>query len=314
MKFELEDMFKREAIIKVIGIGGGGGNAVDHMVNTGISGVDFIGANTDAQALRRLSVDTLIQLGSELTQGLGAGTNPDIGKQAAQEDRGRIEEAIDGADMVFLTAGMGGDWISDVSDPALPGPGTDMIGPEERLAHIKECLPEICSLDCGTLNFGDSSVITVNTPNDLRKAAKRLQEIKVKPEIEAFDLGNMWFGAQLYKEGLLSDPPMFQMCLGIPWGAPATTLAMQAMKDIMPKEGIWSGFAISKNEMPFVAQTVLMGGNPRVGLEDNLYLSKGKLATNAQLVEKAVRIIDELGYTPMTPAETREKLKLVKHK
>lgn len=108
MKFELEDMFKREAIIKVIGIGGGGGNAVDHMVNTGISGVDFIGANTDAQALRRLSVDTLIQLGSELTQGLGAGTNPDIGKQAAQEDRGRIEEAIDGADMVFLTAGMGG--------------------------------------------------------------------------------------------------------------------------------------------------------------------------------------------------------------
>ena len=141
-----------------------------------------------------------------------------------------------------------------------------------------------------------------------------MKEIKVKPEIEAFDLGNMWFGAQLYKEGLLDDPPMFQMCLGIPWGAPATTLAMQAMKDIMPKEGIWSGFAISKNEMPFVAQTVLMGGNPRVGLEDNLYLSKGKLATNAQLVEKAVRIIDELGYSPMTPAETREKLKLVKHK
>jgi cell division protein FtsZ len=108
MKFELEDMFEREAIIKVIGVGGGGGNAVDHMINTGISGVDFIGANTDAQALRRLSVDTLIQLGSELTQGLGAGTNPDIGKQAAQEDRSRIEEEIDGADMVFLTAGMGG--------------------------------------------------------------------------------------------------------------------------------------------------------------------------------------------------------------
>ena len=107
---------------------------------------------------------------------------------------------------------------------------------------------------------------------------------------------------------------MFQMCLGIPWGAPATTLAMQAMKDIMPEKGVWSGFAISKNEMPFVAQTVLMGGNPRVGLEDNLYLSKGKLATNAQLVEKAIRIIDEIGFTPMTPAETREKLKLVKHK
>ena len=119
---------------------------------------------------------------------------------------------------------------------------------------------------------------------------------------------------ELYKEGLLSDPPMFQMCLGIPWGAPATTLAMQAMKDIMPKEGVWSGFAISKNEMPYVAQTVVMGGNPRVGLEDNLYLSKGKLATNAQLVEKAVRIIDDLGSSIMTPAETREQLKLIKHK
>ena len=157
-------------------------------------------------------------------------------------------------------------------------------------------------------------MITVNTPNDLRKAAKRLQEIKVNPEIEAFDLGNMWFGAQLYKEGLLSDPPMFQMCLGIPWGAPATPLAMQAMKDVMPKEGIWSGFAISKNEMPFVAQTVIMGGNPRVGLEDNLYLEKGKLATNAQLVEKAIRIVTDLGVSIMTPAETREKLKLKNYK
>ena len=104
------------------------------------------------------------------------------------------------------------------------------------------------------------------------------------------------------------------MCLGIPWGAPATTLAMQAMKEIMPTEAVWSGFAISRNEMPFVAQTVLMGGNPRVGLEDNLYLSKGKLATNAQLVEKAKRIVEELGYSTMTPSETREKLKLVKHK
>ena len=119
---------------------------------------------------------------------------------------------------------------------------------------------------------------------------------------------------RLYKEGLLSDPPMFQMCLGIPWGAPATTLAMQAMKDIMPKEAVWSGFAISKNEMPFVAKTVEMGGNPRVGLEDNLYLSKGKLATNAQLVEKAINIVNDLGFTIMTPEETRKKLKLVKHK
>ena len=214
-----------------------------------------------------------------------------------------------------LTTGMGGDLdIGQGKNPLDFGPMTDMAKVMERNANAEHFLPEICTLDCGTLNFGDRSVITVNTPNDLRKAAKRLQEINVKPEIEAFDLGNMWFGAQLYKEGLLDDPPMFQMCLGIPWGAPATPLAMQAMKDIMPKEGIWSGFAISRNEMPFVAQTVIMGGNPRVGLEDNLYLEKGKLATNAQLVEKAIRIVTDLGASIMTPAETREKLKLKNYK
>ena len=214
-----------------------------------------------------------------------------------------------------LTTGMGGDLdIGQGKNPLEFGPMTDMANIMERIANAEEFLPEICTLDCGTLNFGDDTQIVVNTPKDLRAAAKRLKEIKVKPEIEAFDLGNMWFGAQLYKEGLLSNPPMFQMCLGIPWGAPATTLAMQAMKDIMPKEAIWSGFAISKNEMPFVAKTVEMGGNPRVGLEDNLYLSKGKLATNPQLVEKAINIVNDLGFTIMTPEETRKKLKLVKHK
>ena len=214
-----------------------------------------------------------------------------------------------------LTTGMGGDLdIRQGNNPLEFGPLTDMAIVMERIAKAEKLLPEICTLDCGTLNFGDSSVITVNTPNDLRKAAGKLKEIKVKPEIEAFDLGILWFGSQLYKEGLLTDPPMFQLCLGIPWGAPATPLAMQAMIDIMPREAIWSGFAISKNEMPYVAQTVVMGGNPRVGLEDNLYLSKGKLATNAQLVEKAIRIIEDLGSSTMTPAETRKKLKLIKHK
>ena len=214
-----------------------------------------------------------------------------------------------------LTTGMGGDLdIGQGKNPLEFGPLTDMANVMERISNAEQLLPEICTLDCGTLNFGDSSTITVNTPNDLREAAKKLKDSGVKPEIEAFDLGNMWFGSQLYKEGLLNDPPMFQLCLGIPWGAPATPLAMQAMIDIMPKEAIWSGFAISKNEMPYVAQTVVMGGNPRVGLEDNLYLSKGKLATNAQLVEKAVRIIDDLGSSTMTPTETREQLKLTKHK
>ena len=210
-----------------------------------------------------------------------------------------------------LTTGMGGDLeIGNRRNPLKFGPNTDIINILERIAHVEELLPEICTLDCGTLNFGDQSMLAVNTPHDIRKAAKRLKQINVKPEIEAFDLGNMWFGQQLYKEGLLKDPPMFQICLGIPWGAPPTIKAMQAMIELMPEASIWSGFAISKNEMPFVAQTVIMGGNPRVGLEDNLYSSKGKLATNAQLVEKAVGIVENLGASIMTPAQTRDKLKL----
>ncbi len=214
-----------------------------------------------------------------------------------------------------LTTGMGGDLdIGQGKNPLEFGPLTDMANVSERISNAEQFLPEICTLDCGSLNFGDSSLIVVNTPNDLRKAAKKLKEIGVKPEIEAFDTGNMWFGSQLYKEGLLSNPPMFQLCLGIPWGAPASPLVMKAMIDIMPKEAIWSGFAISKNQMPYVKKTVQMGGNPRVGLEDNLYLSKGKLATNPQLVEKAVKIIEDLGSKIMTPSETRNKLKLNKQK
>ena len=215
--------------------------------------------------------------------------------------------------IINLTTGMGGDLdIGEGDNPMDFGPYTDMANIMERISHVEELLPEICTLDAGTLNFGDSSVLAVNTPNDLRKAAKRLKEIGVKPEVEAFDLGNMWFGAQLYEEELLSDPPLYQMCLGIPWGAPAKTTAMIAMLDVMPKNAIWSGFAISRNEMPFVAQTVLLGGNPRVGLEDNLYLSKGKLATNPQLVEKAIKIVHELGSSIMSPQETRDYLKLKK--
>ena len=217
--------------------------------------------------------------------------------------------------IINLTTGMGGDLdIGQGNNPLEFGPLTDMVNVSERIANAEQFLPEICTLDCGSLNFGDNSLIVVNTPNDLRKAAKKLKEIGVKPEIEAFDTGNMWFGSQLYKEGLLSDPPMFQLCLGIPWGAPATPLVMKTMIDIMPKEAVWSGFAISKNQMPYVKKTVQMGGNPRVGLEDNLYLSKGKLATNPQLVEKAVKIIEDLGSKIMTPSETRNKLKLNKQK
>jgi len=214
-----------------------------------------------------------------------------------------------------LTTGMGGDLeIGSGKNPLDVGPNTDMANIMERIANAEQCLPEICSLDCGSLNFGDNTMLAVNTPNDIRKAAKRLKEIDVKPEIEAFDLGNMWFGTQLVKEGLIKDPPLFQICLGIPWGAPATPSAMKAFVDIMPEGSHWSGFAISKMEMPYVAQTILLGGNVRVGLEDNIYLKKGVLASNAQLVEKAIRIITDMGATTLTPEETRQKLKLKKHK
>jgi len=214
-----------------------------------------------------------------------------------------------------LTTGMGGDLeIGSGKNPLDVGPNTDMANILERIANAEKCLPEICSLDCGSLNFGDSTMVIVNTPNDIRKAAKRLKEINVKPEIETFDLGNMWFGSQLVREGLIKDPPLFQICLGIPWGAPATISAMKAFIDLIPTGSHWSGFAISKMEMPFVAHTVSLGGNVRVGLEDNLYLEKGVLATNAQLVEKAIGIIKNMGASILTPEETRKKLKLTKHK
>jgi len=160
-----------------------------------------------------------------------------------------------GTDVVLnLTTGMGGDLeMGSGKNPLDVGPNTDMANIMERIANAEQCLPEICSLDCGSLNFGDSTMLAVNTPSDIRKAAKRLKEIDVKPEIEAFDLGNMWFGTQLVKEGLIKDPPLFQICLGIPWGAPATPSAMKAFVDIMPEGSHWSGFAISKMEMPYVA-------------------------------------------------------------
>ena len=148
----------------------------------------------------------------------------------------------------------------------------------------------------------------------LRKAAKMMQDLNVKPEMEAFEMGHLWFANQLVKEGLINDPPWYQICLGIPWGAPATTSAMKSMVDMIPANGMWAGFGIGRFEMPMVAQSVLLGGNVRVGLEDNLYIEKGVVASNAQLVEKAIRIINDLGATTLSPKETREKLKLKKQK
>ena len=209
-----------------------------------------------------------------------------------------------------LTAGMGGDFMPDKEDPGKGGPGTDMASPDERLAHVKKLHPEICTLDCGTQNY--STTAYVSTPDMLREMAKIIQELGVKPEIEVFELGQIWFAKQLIKEGLIDEPPLFQLCMGIPWPAEANAENMLALRNMLPENSVWAGFGISRMQMPMVAQAMILGGNVRVGLEDNLYLKRGVLASNGQLGERAVEIIERLGGSIMSPQQTREKLGLTK--
>jgi uncharacterized protein (DUF849 family) len=216
--------------------------------------------------------------------------------------------------VINLTAGMGGDLAFGPGEEpmALDEAGTDMVGPLTKLAHVQELLPEICTLDCGSMNFGDGNAIVVNTPEMLRAGARRIRDLGVKPECEIFDTGHLWFVNQLMREELLVDPPLIQLCLGIPYGAPADLLTAQAMIQQLPKEAIWSAFAIGRMQMPFVAAAVLLGGNVRVGLEDNLYLEKGVFASNAQLVERAREIVERLGCRVLGPDEVRTRLGLRK--
>ena len=212
--------------------------------------------------------------------------------------------------IINLTAGMGGAWFpNNNGDPSTPGPGTDMVGPEERLAHVNKLRPDICSIDCGTMNFGDNEIY-ISTPEYLRTMAGLVQEWGVKPELEVFDLGHISLARQLIAEGLIDDPPLFQICLGIPWGADANADSMIAMRNALPPGANWAGFGVGRMEMPMVAQAVLLGGNVRVGLEDNLYLEKGVLASNADLVTRAREIIERLGAAVATTDEARETLGL----
>lgn len=213
-----------------------------------------------------------------------------------------------------LTAGMGGDMVfGDVENPLpVKESGTDMIGATERMAHIAECLPEICTLDCGTMNFAESDYVMTNTPGMLRAMGQMMTDLGVKPEIEAFDTGHLWFAKQLVKEGVLDGPALVQLCMGVPWGAPDDLNTFMAMVNNVPADWNWSAFALGRNEMPYVAASVLAGGNVRVGLEDNLFLEKGVLATNAQLVEKSVNIIENLGARVIGPEEVRQRLGLTK--
>ncbi len=231
--------------------------------------------------------------------------DPELFKEVVDRVRSSDTDVV-----INLTAGMGGDWAPSADNPAMPGPGTDMIGPLERLAHVQDLLPEICSLDCGTLNFSDSDSIYISTPPTLRKMAALALEWGVKPELEVFELGHIRFARQMISEGLIADPPMFQVCLGIPWGADQSVDIMKAMKDQLPADAVWSSFGIGRMQMPMAAAAVAMGGNVRVGLEDNLYIRKGELASNAQLVENVIGIIDRMGATAVTSQQARKRFKL----
>ena len=244
--------------------------------------------------------------------------DPETGAPARRLDLYReVTDRIRSADVdmvLNLTAGMGGDLIFGNVESPLPlsEKGTDMAGATERVAHVAECLPEICTLDCGTMNFSLGDYVMTNTPSMLREMARQMTALGVRPEIEAFDTGHLWFAKQLVEEGLIEDPVLIQLCMGIPWGAPDDLNTYMAMVNNVPDNWTFSAFSIGRNAMAYPAAAVLAGGNVRVGLEDNLYIGKGQLATNGQLVEKAVNVIENMGARVIGPAEVREKLKLTK--
>lgn len=218
-----------------------------------------------------------------------------------------------GIDIVInLTAGSGALFLPDPDDESRGLPGSDMIGVEARVEHLRDCLPEIASLDVTTGNQveGKFEFVYLNTTRTLRGMAKRFQELGVKPELEAFQAGDVLFANQLVAEGLVDGPPMYQFVLGVKWASPADTRSMMYLRDLLPAGAVWASFGIGRDQMPMAAQAVILGGNVRVGLEDNLYLERGRFATNGQLVERAVRIISDIGEAVATPAEARAMLKL----
>ena len=216
--------------------------------------------------------------------------------------------------VVNLTAGMGGDLtLGSVEQPLPVSPvGTDMAGATERLDHVRELMPEICTIDCGTMNFGEGDYVMTNTPSILAEMARQVKALGVRPELELFDLGHLAFAKWMYKQGLLDDPVLVQLCMGIPWGAPNDLTSLLAMVHNLPNGWTFSAFSIGQDQMPYVAAAVLAGGNVRVGLEDNLYLGRGQLATNADLVERAAGILGGMGVRLLGPADVRDRLQLVK--
>ena len=227
---------------------------------------------------------------------------------------GRIRES--GVNVVLnLTAGMGGDLVLGGDESPLPPAkdGTDMAGATERLRHVEDLLPEICTIDCGTMNFaaGGDYVMT-NTPAMIRAMARKVQALGVRPELEVFDTGHLVMAKELIREGLIDDPPLIQLCMGIPYGAPDDPSTLMSMVQQLPPGAVFSAFSIGRMQLAYVAMAVLAGGNVRVGLEDNLFLSRGSTATNGQLVERAVSILEDMNVKVLGADEVRARLRLLK--
>ncbi len=214
-----------------------------------------------------------------------------------------------------LTAGMGGDLVLGSVEQPIPlhPESTDLVGATERLAHVRALMPEICTLDCGSMNFGEGDFVATNTTATLHEMARQVQELGVRPEIEVFDTGHLWQAKSLVDAGLIEDPVMVQLCMGIPWGAPADLNTFMAMVNNVPSDWVFSAFSIGRQQLPYVALAAIAGGNVRVGLEDNIYLDRGVLASNEDLVRRAVHILEGLNISIMGPDDVRSKLKLTKH-
>jgi uncharacterized protein (DUF849 family) len=241
----------------------------------------------------------------------GAGARePDLYAEVVERVRSSDVDVV-----LNLTAGMGGDLTFGSAERPFPvdEAGTDMAGATERLEHVRRLRPEICTLDCGTMNFGEGDYIMTNSTATLKEMARQIQALGVRPEIEAFDTGHLWQAKSLADEGLIDDPVMIQLCMGVPWGAPADLNTFMAMVNNVPDSWTWSAFSLGRRQMEYVALAAVAGGNIRVGLEDNLYLGRGTLASNADLVTRAVEILERLGFGIKGPDEVRSDLKLTRH-
>ncbi len=236
----------------------------------------------------------------------------DVGKYAEVFERVRDSDT----DVVInLTAGMGGDIILGGVENPLPlaDEGTDMVGATERVEHVRLLKPEICTLDCGTMNFGEGDYVMTNTPSALEAMATQMTEIGTRIEIEAFDTGHLAHAKDLARRGIIPEPVVVQLCMGVPWGAPDDLNTFMAMRNNIPDDWTFSAFSIGRNQLKYVSLAALAGGNVRVGLEDNIYLDRGVLATNGDLVERAVTILSAQNYNILTPQQVRDNLQLTKH-